>query len=223
MPQGPEGAQQALAQFAALVRLWSPKINLVAPQDLPVLEARHIADSAQLLDGIDLMQGRWADLGSGGGFPGIVLAVLLRDRDIDIHLVESDQRKATFLRRAARELELPRLQIHVKRIEALEPLDANIVSARALAPLPKLLPLVHRHLAVDGTAMLMKGANWETEVAQARRSWHFDLQTRPSATDPRAMILHVSKLSPQNSHGNRQPEGGRGQDDHGRQSGGGAG
>ena len=213
MAQLPDRVSEGLAHFSALIRHWSPRINLVAPQDLAVLEARHIADSAQLLSNIE-PKGLWADLGSGGGLPGIVVALLLQQQDIEISLVESDQRKAAFLRTAIRELALTHVQLHVARIETLPPLDADFVSARALAALPRLLPLVRRHLRPGGVALLMKGENWETEVAQARRSWHFDLQARPSATDPRARILHVSNISPQNHHGDREPEGGRGQDDH---------
>lgn len=214
MAQLPDQVSEGLAHFGALIRQWSPRINLVAPQDLAVLETRHIADSAQLLDGIE-PRGRWADLGSGGGLPGIVVAVLLQKQNVEIHLVESDQRKAVFLRTAIRELGLAHVQLHVERIEVLPPLQADIVSSRALAALPRLLPLVQRHLRPGGVALLMKGENWETEVAQARRSWHFDMQARPSATDPRAKILHVSNISRQNYHGDREPEGRRGQNDHG--------
>lgn len=217
MAQLPDPTAEGLVHFAALVRQWSPRINLVAPQDLAVLESRHIADSAQLLNEIAPTEGRWADLGSGAGFPGIVMALLLQRRDIEVHLVESDQRKAVFLRTAIRELGLDRTKLHVERIEALSPLQADFVSARALAGLPRLLPLVQRHLRRGGVALLMKGETWETEVAQARRSWHFDMQARPSVTDPRAKILHVSNISPQNHHGDREPEGRRGQDDHGGQ------
>lgn len=185
---------EMLQAYTALLRKWSPKINLIARSSLPDIWVRHISDSAQLLPlGPDPV-GHWADLGSGGGLPGIVIAILLRDRPTKISLVESDQRKATFLRTCGRELGLT-LAIHTTRTESLAPLKADTLSARALAPLPTLLSHVSRHLSPTGIALLPKGKNAAAEIADARKIWAFDLQTYPSQTDSAATILRLERIS----------------------------
>lgn len=187
--------EAALSAFAALVRRWNPAINLVAPSTLADLDSRHIADSAQLLPLAPPGWTHWADLGSGGGFPGLVIAILARDRpESRVTLVESDQRKATFLRTAARELSLP-VTVHTTRAEQLAPLGANVLSARALAPLAQLLPFAHRHLRPGGTALFPKGRRHAEEVAEARRTWHFDLTEHSSQTDPEGRILQIERIA----------------------------
>ncbi len=187
--------EAALAAFAALVRRWTPAINLVAPSTLPDLDHRHIADSAQLLPLAPTGWTHWADLGSGGGFPGIVIAILARGRsDAHVTLVESDQRKATFLRTAARELGLA-VTVHAARAESLLPLNADVLTARALAPLSQLLPLAHRHLRPGGTALFPKGRRHAQETAEARQTWHFDLTEHPSQTDPEGRILQIERIA----------------------------
>ncbi len=187
--------EAALAAFAALVRRWTPTINLVAASTLADLDSRHIADSAQLLPLALPGWTHWADLGSGGGFPGLVIAILARGRaDVRITLVESDQRKATFLRTAARELALP-VTVHAARAEHLAPLGADVLTARALAPLSQLLPLAHRHLRPGGTALFPKGRRHADEIAEARRSWQFDLTDHPSQTDPEGRILQIERIA----------------------------
>lgn len=189
-----------LRQFAVLVEKWSRKINLVAPDDLPQLWSRHILDSAQLADlAPETAFGHainWLDLGAGGGFPGLVLAVIFADSrpDITVTLVESDGRKAAFLHQAAAQLGVA-VTIHTARAENLAPQGADIVSARALAPLNVLLAHVRRHLAPGGRAIFPKGRNWADEVANARQEWQLSLTTRPSLTDPEARILVVEGLS----------------------------
>ncbi len=135
-----------LETLVALVRKWNPTINLVAPSTLENAWDRHIADSACLVDLVPPPQ-RWADLGSGAGFPGLVVAILLAERSpaTRVTLVESDGRKAAFLHTAARTLDVS-IDVRNARIEALAPLDAQVVSARALAPLDRLFPLALRIL-----------------------------------------------------------------------------
>lgn len=181
-----------LDSYAALVRKWNPHINLVAAATLDDLFSRHIADCQQLAALSQSAQGSWIDLGSGAGFPGLVIAI--ERPDLAVTLVESDQRKATFLRTVVRELGLPNIRVLTARIEAAEPADADHVSARALAPLPLLMSYVHRHLRPDGTAWLMKGRNWMSEVEEARKMWDFKLQSQPSATDPEAAILQIKEI-----------------------------
>ena len=184
-----------LAQFTELVRKWSPRINLVARGELEQLWERHIVDSAQLWAHAPRGQ-RWADLGSGAGFPGLVIAILAKEVRPSLHvtLVESDRRKAAFLATACRELELG-VRIVAERIETAPPQDADIVSARALAPLDRLLGYVHRHLAPDGRALLAKGARWREEIETARQSWTFEWDAIPSLTDPASVILSIGEIA----------------------------
>jgi 16S rRNA (guanine527-N7)-methyltransferase len=184
-----------LQAFASELTRWSAKINLVARSDIADLWNRHIVDSAQLFAFADRQDGLWADLGSGGGLPGLVIAILARDLApaISVNLVESDQRKATFLRHAARLFEL-KVQVQSERAEAIAPLSADILSARALAPLAQLLPLAERHLAPGGVAIFPKGALAETEIATAQRDWTFSLTVQTSMTSSTARLLRISAI-----------------------------
>ena len=180
-----------LEDYADLVRKWSPKINLISRADLPHLWGRHIQDSLQLLR-FSGSGGRWVDLGSGGGFPGIVIAIARPD--LDMHLIESDTRKATFLRTCVRELGL-KAQIHANRIEDVASLGADIISARALAPLDRLLNMVSHHLAHNGFALLPKGEKATEELAIARETWSFSATMHPSETRQGATILQIEAIS----------------------------
>ena len=183
-----------LDQYAALIVKWNPTINLVAPGTIPEVKSRHISDSAQLFQHAGIKTGIWTDLGSGGGLPGIVAAIQARDLPIRFRLIESDRRKAVFLNTVRRELGLSKLDIINDRIEQAPPSHADIVSARALAALPALLSYVARHLAPGGSAILLKGRNWEQELDAARRTWQFDVETWPSMTEPGAAILKLTNL-----------------------------
>lgn len=179
-----------------LVERWNPTINLVSAASLPDLWTRHIADSAQLWPLRPGHARTWVDLGSGAGFPGLVVAALAAETadGVRVTLVESDGRKVAFLRQAAREMGLA-LTILDMRAEAAPPQASDVVSARALAPLGTLLPFVLRHLAPDGTALLHKGRGHEAEVAAARTDWRFDLDAQPSLTDPDARVLRLTNLA----------------------------
>lgn len=185
-----------LERLDALLVKWNPAINLVARSTLGQAWDRHILDSAQLFMLAPPTARRWVDMGSGGGFPGLVIACLAADLrpDLAVTLIESDQRKATFLREAARDLGLTP-DILVQRIETAKPQRADVLSARALAALPALLGFAQRHLAPDGTALFPKGASWREEVEQARKDWHFTLEPHPSATDPQGAILAVKAVT----------------------------
>ena len=187
--------QGRLEHFAELVRKWSPRINLVSSGDLPLLWDRHIADSLQVATCAPADVQHWADLGSGGGFPIVVVAIVLSERRPDCRFtcVESDIRKATFLRTVRRELMLP-LDVLPERAEDAAPLKADVVSARALAPLEKLLPLIHRHLAPSGLSILPKGRGAIAELEAAAADWVFDCDSVPSLTAPDARILLIRNL-----------------------------
>jgi 16S rRNA (guanine527-N7)-methyltransferase len=180
--------------FAALLAKWNPSINLVGKSTLPTLWARHFLDSAQIFE-LAPEAKRWADLGAGGGFPGLIVAILAAERQpgLRVTCVESDKRKATFLRSVVREAGIS-ADIVADRIEAVPPLGAQVVSARALAPLAGLLALGTRHLAPGGTAIFPKGAAWKDEVAEALESWAFRLDTYPSKTDSDATILNLGDI-----------------------------
>jgi 16S rRNA (guanine527-N7)-methyltransferase len=192
----PRGTLERLEAFEALARRWTEKINLVAPSTVPDLWTRHIADSAQLWPLAPPGTRTWTDLGSGGGFPGLVIAILAAETGApQVTLIESDQRKCAFLRTAARELGI-KPNILDQRVEAAPPQAADVVSARALAPLPTLLPLVARHLAPGGTALLPKGRDYAAELDAARaEGWTFTAEALPSTTDPFARVLRLRDLA----------------------------
>lgn len=187
--------EQRLVTYATMVQKWNPRINLVSASTIASLRLRHIDDCIQIIDHSGPLSGRWVDLGSGGGFPGIVVAILGADWDLDVTLVESDQRKSAFLRAVLRETGLTRASVISDRIESVPPLSADHVSARALAPLATLLPMVERHMRPQGQAWLMKGQAWRQECEAAKADWRFDLRAIPSRTDPEAAILNITGVS----------------------------
>lgn len=184
-----------LAAFCALVMRWTPAINLVSKSTGAQIWNRHLLDSAQIFSLLPSGATHWADLGSGGGFPGLVISILAESQapDLSVTLVESDRRKSVFLTEAARTLGL-RTKVLTQRIEEIQPLNADVLSARALAPLTALCGFAARHLAESGTAIFQKGANHAEEVAEARKSWAFDLQTHPSKTDSTAVVLAMKAI-----------------------------
>lgn len=180
--------------YEKMLRRWNSKINLVSRDSLGQLWDRHFLDSAQLWE-LSPKQGRWLDLGSGGGFPGIVIAIMSRNVErVGVILVESDQRKAAFLRAVLRELQLD-ARVVSDRIERLEGQDADVLSARALAPLSKLLEFTQLHRRSNGVALFPKGERVETEIADALENWRFDCQKHSSITDAGSTILSVGEIS----------------------------
>ena len=186
---------QRLKHFEDLLRKWTPRINLVAPSTLEVLWTRHIVDSAQVYQISCHRSGVWLDMGSGAGLPGLVCVILAADAGagLTFHLVDSDKRKATFLMTAIRELDLP-ARVHAVRIEDLPPMEASVVTARALAPLERLLAFAQVHLIPGGEAIFPKGARAAEEISQAREHWRFKLQSFPSITDPSASLLKIGEI-----------------------------
>ena len=187
---------ERLKTFEALVHKWNPAINLVSRNSLAQLRERHILDSIQVYKAAPHNFDHWVDLGSGGGFPGIVIAILAAEAfpTQRATLIESDTRKAMFLRTALRETGVP-ATVLAERIEVAEPQNAQIVSARALADLTDLLGYAARHLAPEGVAIFPKGATWRDEVEAAKSQWNFSMEVVTSKLDPDAAILSITGVS----------------------------
>jgi 16S rRNA (guanine527-N7)-methyltransferase len=182
----------ALETYAGLLRKWQKAINLVSGATLDDLWRRHFLDSAQLLPLLPEGDGHLTDLGSGAGFPGLVLA-LLSGRPT--HLVESDQRKAAFLGEVARATGCAgRVQVHAGRIEAMKPWAAPVITARALADLGQLLDWAAPFVTADTTCIFPKGAKAEDELTAASRVWKMTVERRRSITDQTGLILRLSHL-----------------------------
>jgi 16S rRNA (guanine527-N7)-methyltransferase len=184
-----------LEAFEVLVQKWTKKINLVSARDASQIWERHIVDSMQVYD-LAPMSGNWIDIGSGGGFPGIVAAIMSKHSAPDrvFTLVDSDQRKCAFLRTAARELRL-NVKVYAERVEKMEPLAAEVLTARALDDLDGLLQHAERHLSASGTALFPKGANWKKEDDAARKRWSYTLEAIGSKTNSEATILKIKELT----------------------------
>ncbi len=182
-----------LETYEALLRKWNRRINLVGPGTLTDFQERHIRDSLQLL-GVAPNALRWVDFGSGGGLPGLPLAIALSERatEAQIHLIESDQRKAAFLREAARITEAP-VTVHGRRIEAVAPFAADVVTARALAPLAKLLEYAAPWMRLGAIGVFPKGENAEQELTVAKQRWTFDHHLIPSRTHLGGVIVVITE------------------------------
>ncbi len=190
MKHAPETSER-LAAYRSLLLRWNARINLISAETAAEIDQRHIADCAQLGTLLP-SHGPVADIGSGAGLPGMVLAILKPDREF--HLVESDKRKAAFLVEASAQLKLPMVRVHACRAEnaKLPPLAA--ITARALAPLAFLLPYADKFLAPGGVALFPKGKAAEKELTEAAKDWHFTLERFPSITNSEATILRLSNI-----------------------------
>jgi 16S rRNA (guanine527-N7)-methyltransferase len=186
---------QALQSFRELVVKWNRAINLVSKSTIDSLWSRHIIDSAQLFPLAQPGAQHWVDVGCGGGFPGIVVAVIAKEMRpaLRFTLVEADQRKAAFLREACRTLGLGAVVLS-ERIEDIAPLRADVLSARALAPLYGLMEIASVHLSLEGTCLFLKGSQFEAEVEAAQRDWVFDITAIPSLTGIESAVLQVQRI-----------------------------
>ncbi|MEO9897282.1 MAG: 16S rRNA (guanine(527)-N(7))-methyltransferase RsmG [Paracoccaceae bacterium] len=185
---------EAFEAFEALVIKWSQRINLISKKDLSQVSERHIWDSAPIFPFV-ADANSWIDLGSGGGFPGIVVAILAKEirPDLKITLIESDARKCTFLRTAIRELDL-NAEVRTDRIERVTDITADVISARALASLDVLLELAVPLSETHTKFLFPKGQSWEEEIVRARRKWSFDLTAHSSHTNTNARLLELMNV-----------------------------
>ena len=186
-----------LENYAALLLRWSARINLVAASTLGDLWRRHFLDSAQLLPLLPAAPRSLIDLGSGAGFPGLVLAAM---GVAGVELVEADARKCAFLREAARLAEAA-VRIHNRRIEAVTPRAVDVVTARGVAPLDRLLVLAQPFVAPDTLCLFPKGKEARQELLAATRSWEFDVTCHDSRTDPRGVILCLTQVARRERNG----------------------
>ncbi len=187
-----------LDRFVATLLAWQRRMNLVASSTDATLWTRHVADSLQLL-ALAPDARIWADLGSGGGFPGVVIACALADTPgAHVHLVESNGKKAAFLHEAVRATGVP-ATVHATRIEDFvkkAPHSLDVVTARALAPLPKLLALAYPLLKTGTLGLFPKGQDVARELTEAAKCWKIQASLSPSRTDPKAQIVIVRGLEP---------------------------
>jgi 16S rRNA (guanine527-N7)-methyltransferase len=182
-----------LTRFQTLLAEWNEVMNLVGPLTIATYWTRHALDSAQLIP-LAPEAITWADLGAGAGLPGVVLAILLKGRaGAKVHLVESMTKRCRFLEVVAKDLDLP-VQIHNARAEDLK-LQVEIVTARACAPMTKLLGFAEPYLRSGAVGLFLKGQDVESELAEARKAWTFDADLRTSQSDPRGRIVQVKRLS----------------------------
>ena len=188
-------AQDQLQTFWEMLQRWNARINLIAASTATEGWRRHVEDSIQLAGLLPPHAVRHCDLGSGGGCPAIPLAVVRRALGFhdQLIMIEADARKAVFLRSACRAVDLPAV-VEPMRIERADPAGADVVTARALAPLPRLLSMTVRHLCRGGIAVLPKGRRAAEELAMARETWFFEAETFPSRTDPEATILRIREI-----------------------------
>jgi 16S rRNA (guanine527-N7)-methyltransferase len=183
-----------LEALALTLARWQKAINLVGKGTLEDVWARHILDSAQLLPLIPRGAQSLADLGSGGGFPGLVLAALRPD--LQVTLIEADARKGAFLGEAGRRMGLKNQpKVVTSRIEAAPPAGADVVTARALAPLGQLLAWAAPHRADTAICLFHKGKGWQVEVSEAKKDWDLEAQPFSSVTDRDAVLLRISQFS----------------------------
>jgi 16S rRNA (guanine527-N7)-methyltransferase len=184
-----------LRLYEELLIRWQEKINLVAPSTIPDLWGRHFSDSAQIWSLATGNARHWVDLGSGAGFPALVVAALARESqpELQFTLIESDARKGVFLRTVIRELDLY-ATVLTARIEAAKPQRADIVSARALAPLDRLLGYAYPHLNASGVCIFHKGARAADELERAQMTWSFTTKQHVSKVDPESSVLILSGI-----------------------------
>jgi 16S rRNA (guanine527-N7)-methyltransferase len=178
-----------------LIIHWNKKINLVSGGSIAAIWNRHILDSAQLWQLRRGSSKSWMDLGSGAGFPGLVVATIAaaERRELHVSLVESDQRKAVFLCTAARALGI-HVTVHAERITDVAAPLTDIVSARALAPLADLVAYAKSRRSPDGIALFPKGQTVHKELADASLRWRFEHRLHPSLTDPRSAVVEIGAI-----------------------------
>jgi len=180
-----------LDQYVALLTAWNRRINLVGPDTIGDIWRRHLLDSAQLFPMIPRQARVLIDLGSGAGLPGLILAIMGVP---NVHLVESDARKAVFLREALRVTETT-ATVHARRLDRVSPLVADVVTARALASLPELLEISEAFRGPETICLFLKGRSVAEELTEAERAWTMHINRTPSLSDPSGCVLRLERIA----------------------------
>jgi 16S rRNA (guanine527-N7)-methyltransferase len=192
---------ERLTKYVELLASWNRRINLVGRDTMGDVWRRHILDSAQLFPLIPREARRLVDLGSGAGLPGLVLGIMGVP---EVHLIESDTRKGVFLREAARITGAP-ATVHARRIDRVPGFPADVVTARALAPLSELLTLSERFLGDRSLCLFLKGRMVDEELTEAAKAWHMRADRQPSLTDPSGCILRLEAIARDPRAGSPRP------------------
>lgn len=184
-----------LETYKERLLLWNKKINLISKKSTDDIWSRHFLDSAQVFSTLTTGQTKLLDFGSGGGFPGMVLAIIAAEKLplMRVEMVESDQRKAVFLRDTVRFLGLSSV-VWSDRVENIVEMNSDVVTARALAPLKKLLFFSNRHLKKEGFCVFLKGESYKEEIKEALECWSFSIKIKESVTNPLSAMLIISDL-----------------------------
>ena len=182
-------------EYETLLSKWNEKINLVSKNTLVDIWERHFLDSGQIIKHVEASGKRWVDVGSGAGFPGLVVALLLRDRkiDCDLVLVEKNPKKGFFLSEVIRKLKLS-VEVVNDNIDTLEPLKADILTARAFSDLNKLIEIAFRHRKKEGICLFLKGENYRMELDKTLNYWFFDYDIVDSLSSSSGKIIRVKKI-----------------------------
>ena len=182
-------------EYETLLSKWNEKINLVSKNTLVDIWERHFLDSGQIIKHVEVSGKRWVDVGSGAGFPGLVVALLLRDRkiDCDLVLVEKNPKKGFFLNEVIRKLNLS-VEVVNDNIDNLEPLNADILSARAFSELNNLMEIAFRHRKKEGICLFLKGENYRIELDKTLNYWFFDYDIVDSLSSSSGKIIRVKKI-----------------------------
>ena len=185
----------SLSEYEALLFKWNQKINLVSTNTLADLWVRHFLDSGQIVNHVDASGKKWVDMGAGAGFPGLVVALLLRDKgiDCDIILVEKNTKKVFFLNEVIRKLNL-NVKVVNNNVDTIEPLNADILTARAFSELKKLIELSVRHRKERGVSLFLKGENYRLELDKTLNYQFFDYDIVDSLSDSSGKIIRVKKI-----------------------------
>jgi 16S rRNA (guanine527-N7)-methyltransferase len=180
-----------LERYEVLLRQANQRLSLIADSTLDQIWTRHFLDSAQLFRFVADPQKTVVDIGSGAGFPGLVLAIMGLPK---VHLIEHNMQKAAFLRSVAADLSLP-VTVHAMKSQSVRPFPAGAVTARALKPLPVLIGLAHPFIGPQTVCIFPKGRRASEELAEARTRWRMDAESLPSLTDPESTIFRLSHIS----------------------------
>ena len=185
----------SFCEYQTLLAKWNKKINLVSKNTLANLWERHFLDSGQIINHVDASGKRWVDVGAGAGFPGLVVALLLRDRkiDCDMILVEKNTKKVFFLNEVIRKLNL-NVKVVNKNVESIESLNADILTARAFSELKNLVELALFHRKERGVCLFLKGENYRFELDKTLNYWFFDYDVFDSLSNSSGKIIRVKKI-----------------------------